>query len=277
MLWLAARIRDLCAWLDLAVFTVAMALLARLPLAWLTGWYPRLFQRWCRAFVRALGVDLRLHQHYTGRLPERYILIANHPSAFEDIGIPALFPVTNLAKAEVRHWWIVGRIATAAGTLFVQREDKDSRQAAQAALIAAVRAGHNVAIYPEGGCKGDCCGTSFSMAPSACRWKPACPLSRCSCTTKHRPTSPGAMTKRCRRRSATSCAPPTDAPTITCSNPFTPAISPIVKATRPMPARASASGSAAFWNSATTVASGHATVTGAQPGRNFISRPAVWL
>ncbi|WP_375592248.1 lysophospholipid acyltransferase family protein [Chitiniphilus eburneus] len=154
MLWLAARIRDLCAWLDLAVFTVAMALLARLPLAWLTGWYPRLFQRWCRAFVRALGVDLRLHQHYTGRLPERYILIANHPSAFEDIGIPALFPVTNLAKAEVRHWWIVGRIATAAGTLFVQREDKDSRQAAQAALIAAVRAGHNVAIYPEGGCKG---------------------------------------------------------------------------------------------------------------------------
>ncbi|GLS06169.1 hypothetical protein GCM10007860_33380 [Chitiniphilus shinanonensis] len=154
MLWLAARLRNLCAWLDLAAFTVAMALLARLPLAWLAGWYPKLFQRWCRAFVRALGVELRLHQHYTGHLPERYILIANHPSAFEDIGIPALFPVTNLAKAEVRHWWIVGRIAAAAGTLFVQREDKTSRQAAQAALIDAVRAGHNVAIYPEGGCKG---------------------------------------------------------------------------------------------------------------------------
>ncbi|MGL4996685.1 MAG: hypothetical protein ACRC6G_11005, partial [Deefgea sp.] len=34
------------------------------------------------------------------------------------------------------------------------RESKASRQAAQAELIAAVLAGDNIALYPEGGCKG---------------------------------------------------------------------------------------------------------------------------
>jgi len=154
MLWLLARLKQAIAWLDLTLFTVLMMVLARLPLRWLRHGYPKLFQSWCRSFVRALGVDLRLHQHQRHALPDHFILIANHPSAFEDVGIPALFPVVSLAKEEVRDWWFVGRIAAAAGTLFVQREDKDSRQAALQAMIDGVRAGKNIALYPEGGCKG---------------------------------------------------------------------------------------------------------------------------
>ncbi|QLI80729.1 1-acyl-sn-glycerol-3-phosphate acyltransferase [Chitinibacter fontanus] len=81
-------------------------------------------------------------------------MIANHPSALEDVGIPAFFAVRSLAKHEVANWFLVGKIAKAAGTLFVERESKASRQAAQQALIDAVNAGHNIALYPEGGCKG---------------------------------------------------------------------------------------------------------------------------
>ena len=94
--------------LEFIAFTLVMYLLSYLPAA-LRPWYFRLFRYWCRSFVRALGIDLRLHQHNTRPLPERYILVANHPSAFEDIGIPALFPVHSLAKIEVADWWIVGR------------------------------------------------------------------------------------------------------------------------------------------------------------------------
>ncbi|WP_035053439.1 lysophospholipid acyltransferase family protein [Andreprevotia chitinilytica] len=154
MLSLLRHLKQLLAWLDLTAFTLAMMLLARLPMAWLGGWYPHLFHVWCRCFVRALGVDLHLHQHNTKPLPEHYILIANHPSAFEDVGIPALFPVSSLAKEEVRDWWFVGRIAVAAGTLFVQRASKGSRQEALHAMIDSVQAGKNIALYPEGGCKG---------------------------------------------------------------------------------------------------------------------------
>ncbi|XZG71214.1 lysophospholipid acyltransferase family protein [Chitinibacteraceae bacterium HSL-7] len=154
MLWLAHSLFRLLAALELALFTLGMVALALLPKALIGTLYRHLFHAWCRSFVRALDVDLRLHQHYTGTLPPQYILIANHPSAFEDVGIPALFPVSSLAKAEVRHWWLVGRIANAAGTHFVQREDKESRQSAQKALIAALQSGDNIALYPEGGCKG---------------------------------------------------------------------------------------------------------------------------
>lgn len=140
--------------IDFLLFTILMWLLAWIPGLAGSRFYFFLFRRWCRSFVRALGVDLRLHQHYCGRLPDRYILIANHPSALEDIGIPALFPVHSLAKAEVARWWVVGRISRAAGTLYVRREDKASRRQAVEDMVAAVSRGRCIALYPEGGCRG---------------------------------------------------------------------------------------------------------------------------
>lgn len=147
-------LRVLAGWLDLALHTLILWLLAWLPHAWTQPWYPKLFPGWCRSFVRALRVDLRLHEHQHRPLPAHYLLIANHPSAFEDIGIPALFPVDSLAKAEVRDWWIVGRIADRAGTLYVRRDSKASRRAAADAMVAALERGRCMALYPEGGCKG---------------------------------------------------------------------------------------------------------------------------
>jgi len=148
VLWLA------WCWLELAALTLLLYLLSFLPRRLLTPWYFPLFRLWCRLFVHALGVDLRLHQKNTKPLPRHYILIANHPSALEDVGIPMLFPVYSLAKEEVKDWWWAGRINIAAGTLFVKRESVESRKAATEQLEAAVRAGRNVALYPEGGCKG---------------------------------------------------------------------------------------------------------------------------
>ncbi len=147
LLWMALG------WVELAAWTLLLY-----PLSYLPGaprpWYRRLFRIWCRVWTHALGVELHLHQKNRRPLPARFILIANHPSAFEDLAIPAWFDVDNLAKAEVREWWIVGRISAAAGTLYVQRESRSSRAAAAAELLEAVRAGRNVALYPEGGVKG---------------------------------------------------------------------------------------------------------------------------
>ena len=131
-------------------------------LLWLVAWLPwpgrhpvaRLFGAWSRSFVRALGVDLRLHQKNRTRLPDRYILIANHPSAFEDVGIPALFDVVSLAKVQVAEWFVVGRISKAAGTLYVDRDDPASRDQAIEVMVNTVNAGQNICLYPEGGCKG---------------------------------------------------------------------------------------------------------------------------
>ncbi|BAO44753.1 lysophospholipid acyltransferase family protein [Thiolapillus brandeum] len=155
-------IRPLLRWLWMLVGWVELLLLTAIlyPLAFLPQktfgrpWYRILFRLWSKAWNDALGVDLRLHQHNNQPLPRQYILIANHPSAFEDIGIPSLFPVLSLAKIEVRKWPVVGRISAAAGTLYVQRESRDSRQQASQSMLQALDAGHNIALYPEGGIKG---------------------------------------------------------------------------------------------------------------------------
>jgi 1-acyl-sn-glycerol-3-phosphate acyltransferase len=65
-----------------------------------------------------------------------------------------MFDVVSLAKLQVQDWWIVGRIGKAAGTLFVDRDDPASRHQAIEMMVDAVDAGRNIAIYPEGGCKG---------------------------------------------------------------------------------------------------------------------------
>jgi len=81
MLLLLRLLRKIIGWADFIALTGFVYFLSWLP--W-PGRHPVacLFPCWCRAFVRALDVDLRLHQKNLRRLPERYILIANHPSAF---------------------------------------------------------------------------------------------------------------------------------------------------------------------------------------------------
>lgn len=153
MLLVLRFLRKIIGWIDFVVFTTLLYLLTWLP-GFGTPLVARLFRPWCRTFVRALDIDLRLHQKNLRRLPERFILIANHPTAFEDIGIPALFDVVSLAKTQVQHWFVVGRITRAAGTLYVDRDDPTSRHQAVQAMVDAVKRGQNIALYPEGGCKG---------------------------------------------------------------------------------------------------------------------------
>jgi len=141
-------------WLELTLLTLILYILAWLPRSVNLFYYHKLFRFWCSLFVRALGVDLRLHEKNARPLPEQFILIANHPSAFEDVGIPALFNVYPLAKQGVREWFIVGRINYAAETIFVKRDNPDSRHAAVDQLMKKLEQGCNVVIFPEGGCKG---------------------------------------------------------------------------------------------------------------------------
>ena len=141
-------------WLLLITLSIILYLLSHLPRAFSGRYYHFLSRFWCKIFVRALDVELKLIHKNTQLLPEQYILIANHPSALEDFGVPALFDVYPLAKAGVRDWFVLGRISDYAGTIYVKRGSASSRNAAKKALADAVKAGKNIVIFPEGGCKG---------------------------------------------------------------------------------------------------------------------------
>ncbi len=154
LFYLVKILKFVILWLDFIFVTILLYFLSYLPKKLLDCFYPSLFRFWSNCFVNALGVDLRLHQKNDRPLPRQFILIANHPSAFEDIGVPALFNVHSLAKIEVRDWWILGRISWAGGTLYVRRESKESRAAAGLEIEKQLLAGISIALYPEGGCKG---------------------------------------------------------------------------------------------------------------------------
>lgn len=154
ILSIAYFIRTLIGLIDLVIVTLGVYLFSFLPSFMRKGWFQPVFRYWCLVFARALRVDLLLHQKNHFKLPKQFILIGNHPSAFEDVGMPALFKARFLAKHDVKHWFIVGRISQAAGTLYVDRDNKESRQAASKLLLDTLKGGDSIGIYPEGGCKG---------------------------------------------------------------------------------------------------------------------------
>ena len=141
-------------WLLLIILSIILYLLSYMPRSFSGRYYHFLSRLWCKIFVRALDVDLKLVHKNTRPLPQQYILIANHPSALEDFGVPALFDIYPLAKAGVRDWIIIGRISDYAGTIYVKRGSADSRKSAKQALADTVKSGKNIVIFPEGGCKG---------------------------------------------------------------------------------------------------------------------------
>ncbi len=140
--------------LEFISFTIFMYLLSFVPGTNDSKFYYFLFRFWCRSFLRALGLNFILHQKNLKPLPKQFILISNHPSAVEDIAIPALYAVHSLAKIEVKDWFIVGRINRVAGTLYVDRDDPESRHSAVDNMLSACDQGKNIALYPEGGCFG---------------------------------------------------------------------------------------------------------------------------
>ncbi|MCB1798274.1 MAG: 1-acyl-sn-glycerol-3-phosphate acyltransferase [Gammaproteobacteria bacterium] len=166
----------LLGWVELLVFTLLLYGLSFLPAAWRGTWYRHLFQAWSRTWIHALGVDLRMHHKNIHPLPGRYILIANHPSSFEDVGIPSLFDVDSLAKHEVRDWWLVGRISAAAGTIFVQRDSRASRTIAAQQIKQRLEQGRSVALYPEGGIKGPRLQPSFRHGAFAIAMQTGIPI-----------------------------------------------------------------------------------------------------
>ena len=112
---------------------------------------PRLTRRqvqlWHRKALHLFGFERIL----VGDLPKGpCLIVSNHLSWIDILLIGSVINVRFLSKAEVASWPIVGKLATGAGTLYVNRGDRKSAEIALSDIEAALRQGDQVVVFPEG-------------------------------------------------------------------------------------------------------------------------------
>jgi len=135
--------------LQLAVEFVRAGLLLRLQ-------FPRMqrdeklggIQRWASRILQILEIEVECN-----KLPPAGfvgLVVANHLSWLDVLVIQSLMPGVFVAKSEVRNWPLIGAMARACTTIFVDRRSARSAHAMVDSTVAAFEQGYAVIAFPEG-------------------------------------------------------------------------------------------------------------------------------
>lgn len=132
----------------LLIVLLSIRLIESLTRKWRAGrrLSPRVVQLASRLSLGVMGI--RLHQD--GR-PMRHpgAIVSNHASWLDIFVLSAAAPVHFVSKAEVGKWPVVGFIARAAGTVFIERRASHARRQ-KAQFTRHLLAGDRLLFFPEG-------------------------------------------------------------------------------------------------------------------------------
>jgi len=110
----------------------------------------KIVRRWSARLLAILHVEVRGRGLPEGGVPGNVLIVANHISWLDIFVVLALSPARFVAKADIRDWPVVGRLAANAGTLFVARRQRRHAHAINREAASALARGDIVAIFPEG-------------------------------------------------------------------------------------------------------------------------------
>jgi len=180
---------------------------------------------WSGKLLRILGIKLVVQGQAR---PGAKLVVANHVSWLDIVAINSVVPSRFVSKAEVANWPLLGRLVTAAGTLYLVRERRRDAMRVLGLIAKGLQEGHTVAVFPEGTtgdghgvmhfhpnmlqaltlacrCNRWCCATATRSTPSAPWWPmwatPACcshcggwsRAEACACTSPSCPCRPPSM------------------------------------------------------------------------------------
>lgn len=105
-------------------------------------------QAWAGEMLRVFGIELRV----SGQLAEggSTLLVANHISWLDIVVLHAAGYCRFVSKSDVKAWPVVGTLATAAGTLYIERESRRDAMRVVHNMADSLRNGDVVAVFPEG-------------------------------------------------------------------------------------------------------------------------------
>ncbi len=118
-------------------------------LGWLSA--PQKRER-IRLWALDLLTQLAIQLVVIGKPPDRgpVLLAANHISWLDIVLLLATCNCRFVSKADVRHWPLIGRLAAATDTLFVERTSRRDAVRVVHQMVASLQGGDMLVIFPEG-------------------------------------------------------------------------------------------------------------------------------
>jgi 1-acyl-sn-glycerol-3-phosphate acyltransferase len=104
-------------------------------------------RHWSRQLVGMLGV--KVGAGGTAPIPPG-LLVSNHVSWLDIYVINALAPAAFVSKEDVKHWPLIGWLCARTETIFLERGSRAAAQRTRETMIACLRDGAYVAVFPEG-------------------------------------------------------------------------------------------------------------------------------
>lgn len=102
-----------------------------------------------RACCRALRI-FKLEPQVSGPIPSSGLLVSNHLSYLDVVVLAAITPAVFVAKREIKHWPVIGRLAELGGTLFIDRKRRTDVGQLTGEIQMALKQGALVVLFPEG-------------------------------------------------------------------------------------------------------------------------------
>jgi len=146
-LWSAIGLRAtalaLTIFVSFVIFAPIQALLLKIA--------PRYGQILPRLFYTIVLALVKVRVSVTGRKSREIaaLIVTNHVSWTDIPALGALFPASFVAKSEVGRWPIIRTFARLVNTIFVDRGDRRTILATNAAMLTQIAAGDHVVLFPE--------------------------------------------------------------------------------------------------------------------------------
>jgi 1-acyl-sn-glycerol-3-phosphate acyltransferase len=110
-------------------------------------WRQLAFEYWARGFARIANMKIEV----IGPVPRPpFFLVCNHLSYMDIPAIRGVVKGVFVAKADIRRWFVAGKIISDMGMIFIDRQNRRDIPKAGAKIISALSDGEGVIVFPEG-------------------------------------------------------------------------------------------------------------------------------